>query len=310
MFRSFAELLVSFLPLTGRAAGVLEYWIYNNLKILFILAVVVFIIGYLRTYFPPEKIRDYLKGKNLMFGHFFASILGIISPFCTCSTIPIFLGLVSAGIPFGIIITFLFVSPMVNFAAIVVLFGTLGWQVTLAYVVGGIVVAILSSSILTGMGMETHLIDFGLSENSTKEKEVVVSKKERLKMAYAEGVDTLKQVTPYVLLGVTVGAGIHGLVPEQLITDYLSGAFSVPGAVLIGVPVYTDIMGAIPVAESLISKGLPIGTAVAFMMSVAALSLPQFILLKQAMKKRLLVYYGGVLSLGIIILGLFLNFIL
>ena len=310
MFRSFAELLVSFLPLAGRAAGVLEYWIYNNLKILFILAVVVFIIGYLRTYFPPEKIRDYLKGKNLIFGHFFASILGIISPFCTCSTIPIFLGLVSAGIPFGIIITFLFVSPMVNFAAIVVLFGTLGWQTALSYVVGGIIVAILSSLVLTKMGMKEYLIDFGLSQSSEEKEEINMSKEERLKMAYGEGVDILKQVTPYVLLGVTVGAGIHGLVPEQLVTDYLSGAFSVPGAVLIGVPVYTDIMGVIPVAESLISKGLPIGTAVAFMMSVAALSLPQFILLKQAMKKKLLVYYGGVLSLGIIVLGFFLNFIL
>ncbi len=309
MFESFAELIVSFLPITGKVAGILEYWIYNNLKILFILAVVVFIIGYLRTYFPPEKIRDYLKGKDSIFGYFFASVLGIISPFCTCSTIPIFLGLVSAGVPFGIIITFLFVSPMVNFAAIVVLFGTLGWQITLAYVVGGITVAVSGSLILTRMGMEKHLIDFGLSE-SPEGEEVNTSRKERLKMAYQEGVDILKQVTPYVLLGVTVGAGIHGLVPEEVITDYLSGAFSVPGAVIIGVPVYTDIMGVIPVAESLISKGLPVGTAVAFMMSVAALSLPQFILLKQAMKKKLLLYYGGVLSLGIIVLGLFLNFIL
>ncbi len=309
MFEYFSELAVSFLPINGKAASILEYWIYNNLKILFILTLVVFIIGYLRTYFPPEKIRDYLKGRNLIFGHFFASVLGIVSPFCTCSTIPIFLGLVSAGVPFGVIITFLFVSPMVNFAAIVVLFGTLGWEVTLAYVIGGIIVAILGSLVLTKMNMEKHLIDFGLSE-SPQTEEISVSRKERFKMAYGEGINILKQVAPYILLGVTVGAGIHGFIPEELIANYLSGAFSVPGAVIIGVPVYTDIMGVIPVAESLINKGLPIGTAVAFMMSVAALSLPQFILLKKAMKKKLLVYYGGVLSLGIIILGFFLNFIL
>lgn len=307
MFHGIAEFIISFFPVSGKLAGVFEYWVYNNLKILFILAIVIFFVAYLRTYFPPEKIRDYLKGKNSIFGYFFAVVFGIISPFCTCSTIPIFLGLVTAGIPFGIIITFLFVSPMINFAAIVVLLGTLGWQITLAYSAGGIVIAVLGAIILTQLKMERFLINFNVNNNDFSGNERI-SQKNRLKNTFQDAVGIIKQIFPYVLLGVTVGAGIHGFVPEQIIAKYLSGAFSVPGAVLIGVPVYTDIMGVIPIAESLIAKGLPIGTAVAFMMSVAALSLPQFILLKKAMGKKLLFYYGTVLSLGIVLLGFLLNF--
>ncbi len=308
MFEELAQLIVSFFPITGKLAGVFEYWIYNNLKILFILFLVVFVISYLRTYLPPEKIRDYLKGKNSVFGYSFAVVLGIISPFCTCSTIPLFLGLVAAGIPFGIIITFLFVSPMINFAAIVVLFSTLGIEITLSYVLGGIIIAVLGSIILVKLKMDRFLISFNFKEASGDYKEEDLAQKERLRKTYKDGVATIKQIFPYVLVGVTVGAGIHGFVPEEIISTYLSGAFSVPGAVIIGVPVYTDIMGVIPITESLITKGLPIGTAVAFMMSVAALSLPQFILLKKAMKKELLFYYGVTLSFGIIILGFLLNF--
>ncbi len=309
MFEKIAQIIVSFLPITGQFANIVEYWLYNNLKIFFILFLIVFVISYLRTYFPPEKIRDYLKGRNAIFGYSFAVIMGIISPFCTCSTIPLFFGLVVAGIPFGIIITFLFVSPMINFAAIVLLFTSMGIEITLAYVIGGITVAVLGSVILVKMKMERFLVGFNLKINqdvSTTTKEL--TKKERLKLTYEDGIETIKQIFPYVLFGVTVGAGIHGFVPEELIGKYLSGFFSVPGAVIIGVPVYTDIMGVIPIAESLVKKGLPIGTAVAFMMSVAALSLPQFILLKKVMKKELLFYYGAILSLGIIVLGFFLNF--
>jgi len=310
MFENVAQFIVSFLPITGNIAEIVEYWIYNNLKILFILFLVVFVISYLRTYFPPEKIRDYLKGKNVVFGYLFAIGLGLISPFCTCSTIPLFLGLVSAGVPFGIIITFLFVSPLINFAAIAVLLSTLGVKITLAYALGGVIVAILGSVILVKLKMERYLISFNFSESNKKdEEEKKLTRRERLKETYQGGVEIVKQVFPYVLFGVTVGAVIHGLVPEDIISNYLSGRFSVPGAVIIGVPVYTDIMGVIPIAESLIAKGLPTGTAVAFMMAVATLSLPQFILLKKAMQKKLLFYYGAILSLGIIVLGFLLNFL-
>jgi uncharacterized protein len=308
MFHNLSQFIVSFLPVQGNFGQMLEYWIYNNLKILFILFFVVFFVAYLRTYFPAERIKDYLKGKNLAFGYFFAIILGIISPFCTCSTIPIFLGMVSAGIPFGIIITFLFVSPMINFAAIVILFGSLGIKITLSYLFGGIIIAVLGSFILVKMKMEKFLVDFSVTErirnNSNDQK---ITFKERLSASFEGGLKIISQTFPYIIFGVTVGALIHGFVPEEIIINYLSGVFSVPGAVIIGIPVYMSIMGIIPIAESLVSKGLPIGTAVAFMMSVAALSLPQFILLKKAMRKKLFFYYGLILSLGIVVLGIFLN---
>ncbi len=307
MFNSIAQFLVSFFPISGKLADIFQYWIYNNLKIIFILILVVLAISYLRTYFPPEKIRDYLKGRNSTFGYLFAITLGIISPFCTCSTIPLFLGLVVAGIPFGIVITFLFVSPMINFAAIIILFTTLGLGITLSYLIGGISISVLGSIILVKLGMEDYLIKFNVVQNNNSSDDIKISQKERLKDTYQDAIKTIKEIVPYVILGVTVGAGIHGLVPDSIVINYLSGAFSVPGAVLIGVPVYTDILGVIPIAESLIGKGLPIGTAIAFMMSVAALSLPQFVLLKKAMKRKLLFYYALTLSLGIIILGFLLN---
>ena len=307
MFNSLAELIVSFLPVTGKVAQVIEYWIYNNLKIFFILFFVVFIVAYLRSYFPTNKIKDYLQGRNLVFGYFLAVVLGIISPFCTCSTIPLFLGMVSAGIPFGIIITFLFVSPMINFAAIIVLLGSLGIKITLAYLIGGVVIAVLGSFILVKMKMDKHLVNFNINNTNDSLNNQKINFNQRVKISYQNGFKIFKQTFVYVLFGVTVGALIHGFVPQEIIINYLSGIFSVPGAVIIGVPVYMNIMGIIPIAQSLFSKGLPIGTTIAFMMSVAALSLPQFILLKKAMDKKLLFYYGAVLSLGIILLGIFLN---
>ncbi|MEF8847139.1 MAG: permease [Candidatus Paceibacterota bacterium] len=310
MFNSVAEIITSILPVTGKVAGILQYWIYENLKILTILAIVVFFVGFLRSFVSPDKIREYLKGKHSLVGYFLAAVLGVVSPFCSCSTIPIFLGLVSAGVPFGIIITFLFVSPMVNLAAVAVLLGSLGWKLTLAYLIGGIFVAISGSLLMSKLGLEEYLIDFdskvGEADQSEEEK---ISLKRRFKMAAEEGLNIFKQIVPYVLLGVTVGSFIHGLVPKGAIESYLSGPFSVPLAVVVGVPIYTNIVGVIPVTQSLISGGLSIGTAIAFMMSVAALSLPQFILLKKAMKMKLIVYYGAILSLGIILLGYFLNFI-
>ena len=307
MFNNLAELIVSFLPVTGKLAQVIEYWIYNNLKIFFILFFVVFIVAYLRSYFPTNKIKDYLQGRNLVFGYFLAVVLGIISPFCTCSTIPLFLGMVSAGIPFGIIITFLFVSPMINFAAIIVLLGSLGIKITLAYLIGGVVIAVLGSFILVKMKMDKHLVNFNINNTSDSLNNQKINFNQRIKISYQNGFKIFKQTFVYVLFGVTVGAVIHGFVPQEIIINYLSGVFSVPGAVIIGVPVYMNIMAIIPIAQSLFSKGLPIGTTIAFMMSVAALSLPQFILLKKAMDKKLLFYYGAVLSLGIILLGIFLN---
>lgn len=307
VFEAIASFVVNSLGLTGRLADTVQFWIYDTLKILFILFAVILGIGYLRTYIKPEKIRDYLKGKHSVFGYLGAALLGIVSPFCSCSTIPIFLGFVAAGIPFGMIITFLFVSPMVNEAAVVVLLGTLGWKVTLAYVLGGVAVGVSGGYLLKKLGFEKYLRQFdGAAGNHGKED---ISRKERFDLALEETKSIVREILPYVIIGVGIGAAVHGFVPQELIGKYLTGTLAVPAAVLVGVPIYTNIMGVFPVVESLVAKGLPIGTSIAFMMSVAALSLPQFVILKKVMEKKLIAAYAAVVSLGILILGFVFNFL-
>lgn len=308
VFEWIASFAVNGLGLTGRLADAAHFWIYDTLKIVFILFTVILGIGYLRTYIKPERIRDYLKGKHSIFGYLGAAALGIVSPFCSCSTIPIFIGFVGAGIPFGMIITFLFVSPMVNEAASVVLLGTLGWKITLAYIAGGVLIGVSGGFILKKLGFEKYIKEFDMASKKHIDEEI--SKRQRLKLATTEARDIVKQILPYVIVGVGIGAAVHGYLPEELITNYLTGPLAVPVAVLVGVPIYTNIMGVIPVVESLIGKGLPIGTSIAFMMSVAALSLPQFVMLKKVMEKKLIAAYAAIISIGILSLGLLFNLVL
>ncbi len=305
IFDQIASFIVSASGLSGNAAAALEFWIYDSLKIGFLLTLVVFGVGFLRTYLPPEKVRNYLEGKNIVIGYFLAAMLGIISPFCSCSTIPIFLGLVGAGVPFGMTITFLVTSPMINEAAIIVLLGVLGIEITSLYIVGGVTIGILGGVTLDRLGFDEYVMDFDFGGQCACEENP--SKTTRIKQAYTEAKDIIGRVFPYVLLGVGIGALIHGFVPQEVITGYLSGSLAVPAAVGAGVPIYTNIMGVIPVAESLIGKGLPIGTSMAFMMSVAALSLPEFVMLKQVMKKKLIISYAIVIAAGIIAMGLIFN---
>lgn len=307
IFAKIAELTVTYLGVTGRLASALEFWIYDSLKIIFILMLVIFGVGYLRTYINPEKIQGYLKGKHSIYGYFLAAILGIVSPFCSCSTIPIFLGFSSAGIPFGMTITFLFVSPMVNEAAVVILLGVLGWKITALYVLGGVSIGIIGGFTLKKLNFDKYVMEFEFGEVNASEEEL--TRKLRAQRAFEEAKDIIKQVLPYVLIGVGIGALVHGFVPQEVITNYLTGSLAVPGAVAIGIPIYTNIMGVIPVVESLIGKGLPIGTSIAFMMSVAALSLPQFIMLKKVMKKELITAYALTIGIGIMILGFIFNFL-
>ena len=308
VFQIIAESIVSWLGLTGAAGNAVEFWIYDSLKITFILGLVIFGVGYLRTYLPPEKVRDYLTGKHSIFGYVIAAVLGIVSPFCSCSTIPLFLGFVGAGVPFGMTITFLFVSPMVNEAAIIVFLGVLGWKITLFYIIAGVSLGILGGYTLSKLGFKKYVIEF--DTGPTCECEQSLTKKERASQAYSEAKDIIKSVLPYVLIGVGIGALVHGYVPQEVITKYLTGHLAVPAAVFVGIPIYTNIMGVIPVVESLIGKGLPIGTSLAFMMSVAALSLPQFIMLKKVMKKELIISYALLLGFGIMLVGFLFNLIL
>ena len=308
MLQSFARWIVSAIGISGSLGDTLQFWIYDSIKISGILLLVITAVGYLRTYLPPEKIRDYLEGKGSVVGYLMAAGLGIVSPFCSCSTIPIFLGFVGAGVPFGMTITFLFVSPMVNEAAIIVLVTTLGWRVALAYLLGGITVGVAGGYILNALGFERFLIEFEFGSSDISDDHSP-SPQERFKLAWSNAREIVARVLPYVLLGVGVGALIHGFLPQEIIARYLQGSFAVPGAVMLGVPIYTNIMGVIPVVESLVGKGLPVGTSVAFMMSVAALSLPEFVMLKKVMKKRLIGAYGVVLATGILIMGIVLNFV-
>lgn len=308
IFDWIASKVVSTLGITGSAADALHFWIYDTLKILFILSVVIFGIGYLRTYIEPEKVREYLSGKHSVVGYGVAAFLGIVSPFCSCSTIPIFLGFVGAGVPFGMTITFLFISPMVNEAAIFVFLGVLGWKITLLYIVAGVTLGIAGGYTMKRLGFDKYVVD--VTSVSNIECDEDLSKKERARQAYQEAKDIIKRILPYVMIGIGIGAVIHGYVPREIIVDNLSGQLAVPMAVLVGIPIYTNVTGVIPVVESLIGKGLPIGTSLAFMMSVAALSLPQFIMLKKVMKKELLIAYGSIIAVGIMIIGLLFNLIL
>ena len=310
MFKYIAVQLIGLTGLTGRLAAALEFWIYDTLKISVILLGVVFAVSYLRTYLPPEKIRDFLKGKKAIVGYALAGVLGIISPFCSCSTVPLFLGFVGVGVPFGMTITFLTVSPMVNTAAVFVLFGSFGWGLTLAYVLGGLIVGIVGGAGLKLLGFERYVVDFDFAAN--EEEDVDASDKsarQRLREAYEDAREIVSRIFPYVVIGVGLGAAIHGFLPEGFIQNTLQGALAVPAATALGIPIYTNIMGVIPVAESLIGKGLPVGTSIAFMMSVAALSVPQFVLLKQVMKRNLLIAYGSIIGIGIMVLGFIFNLV-
>ncbi len=310
MFEYIAVQLVALTGLTGRVADSLEFWIYDTLKITVILLGVVFAVSYLRTYLPPEKIRDFLKGKKALVGYVLAGALGIISPFCSCSTVPLFLGFVGVGVPFGMTITFLTVSPMVNTAAVFVLFGSFGWKLTLGYVLGGLTVGVIGGSGLKLLGFERYVVDFDFAADAGDEKNGAgKTASQRFREAYEDAKEIVGRIFPYVVIGVGLGAAIHGFLPEGFIQNTLQGALAVPAATALGIPIYTNIMGVIPVAESLIGKGLPVGTSIAFMMSVAALSVPQFVLLKQVMKRNLIIAYGGIIGFGIMVLGFVFNMI-
>ncbi|MEF8798299.1 MAG: permease, partial [Candidatus Bipolaricaulota bacterium] len=225
-------------------------------------------------------------------------------------TVPLFLGFVGVGVPFGMTITFLTVSPMVNTAAVFVLFGSFGWSLTLAYVLGGLIVGIVGGGGLKLLGFERYVVDFDFAADEEEGNDVSdKSARQRLREAYEDAREIVGRIFPYVVIGVGLGAAIHGFLPEQFIQNTLQGALAVPAATALGIPIYTNIMGVIPVAESLIGKGLPAGTSIAFMMSVAALSVPQFVLLKQVMKRNLIIAYGGIIGFGIMILGFIFNLI-
>ncbi|HEY3360283.1 MAG TPA: permease [Methanosarcina sp.] len=300
-------------PETHLAASV-NFIIYDVLKILILLVVMIFAVSYIRTYVTPEKTRKYLGGKTGLQYHLLASMFGAVTPFCSCSSVPLFIGFVEAGIPLGVTFSFLITSPLVNEAAVAALWATIGLKATLIYTVSGILLGVIGGYIIGLLKMEKYVADFvyKIKVGDQNKKPEALSIKERAAIAFDNVKDIVEKVWLYVIIGVTLGGIFHGYAPEGILAQYAGkdNLLAVPIAVVIGVPLYSNVMGMIPIVESLIGKGLPVGTALAFLMAVTALSLPEMIILKKVLKNELIGAFVLIVTVSIIFTGYLFNIIL
>jgi uncharacterized membrane protein YraQ (UPF0718 family) len=300
-------------PDTHLAASV-NFIIYDVLKILMLLVVMIFAVSYIRTYVTPEKTRKVLGGKTGLQYYLLASMLGAVTPFCSCSSVPLFIGFVEAGIPLGVTFSFLITSPLVNEAAVAALWATIGLKATLIYVVSGILLGVFGGYVIGLLKMEKYVADFvyKIKVGNQNIKPEALSKKERAAIAFDNVKEIVEKVWLYVIIGVTLGGIFHGYAPEGILSQYAGkdNLLAVPIAVVIGVPLYSNVMGMIPIVESLIGKGLPVGTALAFLMAVTALSLPEMIILKKVLKNELIGAFVLIVTVSIIFTGYLFNIIL
>lgn len=301
------------MPQGEKLSDALNFFIYDTVKILFLLIVIIFIVTLLRSYFSTEKVREYLSRRHEYTGNVLAALFGIITPFCSCSAIPLFLGFLQARIPLGVTFSFLISAPLNNEIAIAMLFGIFGWKVTALYIGFGLLVAIVGGIIIGRLGLEKEvLIEVKPIEGEIHAQDQKVVFKTRLADAWDYTLDILHKIWLYVLIGVGVGAFIHGYVPTELITS-IAGAnnpFAVPVATLLGVPMYSNAAGVMPLIEVLTSKGMLLGTALSFMMAITALSLPEAMILKRIMSLKLIAIFFGTVTLGIMGVGYLFNAIL
>jgi uncharacterized protein len=289
-----------------------EFFVYETPKVLLLLTVVVFGVGIVRTFFTPERTRKILSGKCEAAGTVLAALLGTVTPFCSCSAVPLFIGFVTAGVPLGVTFSFLVSAPMVNEVALVLLFGLFGWKVAAIYLGTGLAVAIISGWVIGRLRMERHVEEWVYeTKAATAEMENTLDWAMRIRAGRDAVRDIVGKVWLYVMLGIAVGAGIHGYVPENFMASIMGkGAWwSVPLAVVIGVPMYSNAAGIIPVVQALLGKGAALGTVLAFMMSVIALSLPEAIILRKVLKLRLIATFFGVVALGILLVGYLFNWL-
>ena len=292
-------------------ANSLNFIIYDVLKIFFLLIFMIFFVSYIRSYITPEKTRKLLGGKKGILFNFVASLVGIVTPFCSCSSVPLFIGFVEAGVPLGVTFSFLITSPLVNEAAIAVLWAIFGLKLTIIYVISGVLIGVVGGYIIGLLKMEKHVADFVYKIKSKELKEQKQTQKDRLNFAKNEVKTIFKKVWIYVIVGVTLGGIFHGFAPEGILAKYAGNSLlGVPIATLIGIPLYSNVMGMIPIIESLVSKGLPLGTALAFLMAVTALSLPEIIILKKVLKKKLIITFIFVTGTAILITGYLFNFLI
>lgn len=295
-------------------AETIHFFIYDSIKIFILLFVIIFIVSFIRTYLPQEKVRSFLARRNRFIGHLLASLVGVITPFCSCSAVPLFLGFVESGVPLGVTFSFLVASPMINEVALALLFGLFGWKIALLYVLSGLIIAIVSGLFIGRLKPESLLLNFNIKAAGAVEKSIVKKVKLHERFIYSNNyaLQTIKNVWLYVLIGVGLGACIHGYVPADFLARYVGADkwYAVPVAVIIGIPLYSNAAGVIPLVYALTEKGVAMGTVLAFMMAVTALSLPEFIILRRIMKVKLIVIFASVVGLGIIFIGYLFNLIL
>lgn len=289
----------------GQIGGSIQFFIYDVLKITVLLCFLVFIISYIQSYFPPERSKRILGRFHGIWANIMSALLGTVTPFCSCSSIPLFIGFTSAGLPIGVTFSFLISSPMVDLGSLVLLMSIFGTKVAVIYVIVGLMIAVVGGTIIEKLRMEKYVESFIMTATSVDMESPELTHKERLSYAKEQMLGTFQKVFPYILIGVGVGAVIHNWIPESWIQTVLgsNNPFGVILATLIGIPVYADIFGTIPVAEALLAKGAQLGTVLSFMMAVTTLSLPSMIMLRQAIKPKLLGLFIAVCMIGIILVG-------
>ncbi len=291
-------------------AQALHFFIYDSVKILLLLFIMILAIGVLRTYLPQSKIKAWMNRRGGL-GHFFAAFFGAVTPFCSCSSIPIFFGFLEAGIPLGISFSFLITSPIINEYLVVLMFGFFGWKITALYIVSGLSIGVFSGAILGRMRLERHLVSDLITQGATFDERVFRSFHDRFCFGWQESCSITRKIWGWVLIGVGIGSLIHNYVPQAAIQSIIGkvGGFSVPVAAILGAPMYGSCAAIVPVAVVLFQKGIPLGTALAFMMAVAALSLPEAIMLRRVMKLPLIAIFFSIVTLTIILTGYLFNFL-
>lgn len=297
------------LDTTGKIGGSVQFFFYDTIKIMVLLGVLILLISYIQSYFPPERTKKILGRFHGIGANMIAALLGTVTPFCSCSSIPLFIGFTSAGLPLGVTFSFLISSPMVDLGSLVLLMSIFGWKVAITYVVLGLVIAVVGGTMIEKLRLDNYVEEFIRKGNSVDVAQEELRFKDRMKYAWEQVVSTAKKVAPYVLIGVAIGAFIHNWIPEDFIVRVLGtgNPLGVIIATVAGVPMYADIFGTIPIAEALLAKGAQLGVVLSFMMGVTTLSLPSMIMLRKAVKPRLLAIFIAICTVGIIVVGYFFN---
>lgn len=297
------------MDLSSRIGGSIQFFLYDVVKIAILLCLLIFLISYIQSYFPPERSRKILNRFHSWQANCLAALLGTVTPFCSCSSIPLFIGFTSAGLPLGVTFSFLISSPMVDLASLFLLMSVFGWKIAVAYVVLGLVIAVLGGSMIEKLHMEPYVEEYIFATQSIDTSSPGISVRDRIAYAKEQMISTFQKVFPYVLIGVGVGAVIHNWIPEGWVQTILgsNNPLGVILAVIVGIPMYADIFSTIPIAEALLSKGAQLGTVLAFMMAVTTLSVPSLIMLRKAVKRRLLWVFIGICMVGIVLVGYLFN---